>query len=309
MRDGRPLRNRVAGTMQAGAYDAPMLERGLHLPSALKANARFERLGSSSIPALIVHPTWEAGDRAPVLMWMHGRTARKEIDPGRYLRLMRSGIGVCAVDLPGHGDRFEAALQHPAHTLDLVLQMTDEIDELIDAMHGMDDLFDRERMAVGGMSAGGMATMARLCHDHPFVCAAVEASTGSWRHQLHREMFRGQMGPDIVDVNPMENLDDWREIPFLAIHSVGDAWVSYEGQRSFVEAVRGRYERPELVEMVADEVAGAPFEHAGFGKFASEAKDVLKDFLRRHLLGEGAAEGRNQAAERSNESARGDGRV
>jgi len=34
---------------------------------------------------------------------MHGRTANKELDPGRYLRLIRAGIAVCAIDLPGHG--------------------------------------------------------------------------------------------------------------------------------------------------------------------------------------------------------------
>lgn len=282
-----------------------MLERGLHLPSAFKAKTRFERLGASSIPSLLVHPDWDAGEAAPVLIWMHGRTARKEIDPGRYLRLMRAGIGVCAVDLPGHGDRFEAALQHPAHTLDLVLQMTDEIDELVDALEEM-GVFDPDRMAVGGMSAGGMATMARLCHDHPFVCAAVEASTGSWRHQLHREMFRGQMGADIADVNPIENLEEWREIPFLAIHSTGDAWVSFEGQTAFLDAVREHYHRPELVELVTYEDTGAPFEHAGFGKFASDAKDRLRDFLSRHLLGEGAGE---LPADHPSATVRRDGRI
>ena len=154
-----------------------MLERFTRLPSALQAAARWRRLGVSDIPAMIVHPDWEgaetaadsagpsggpsaapsaapagapSGGRPPVVIWMHGRTARKEIDPGRPLRLLRAGIGFCSVDLPGHGERYDAALQHPAHSLDLILQMIDEIDEIIDALRQM-GIFDPHRMGIGGM--------------------------------------------------------------------------------------------------------------------------------------------------------------
>src|SRR4029450_3068251 len=68
------------------------------LPSALRANARWLRLGPTpgNIPALITHPDWAPGHLAPVVIWMHGRTVNKELDPGRYLRWMRAtggGIG------------------------------------------------------------------------------------------------------------------------------------------------------------------------------------------------------------------------
>ena len=76
----------------------------------------------AGVPAVVVHPARDADpgdppapDAAPVptLIWMHGRTASKELDPGRYLRLAREGIGTIALDLPGHGGREDLAMQAP----------------------------------------------------------------------------------------------------------------------------------------------------------------------------------------------------
>lgn len=235
---------------------------------------------------MLVDPRDPDDDRTapvPAVLWMHGRTASKEIDPGRYLRLMRAGIGVCAVDLPGHGERFDAALQHPRHTLEVVHQMIDEIDELRDAMTSL-GWIDPDRLAIGGMSAGGMAALARMCRPHPFRCASVEATTGSWDHQRHREMFEGRPDAVITRSNPIEHLDTWREIPFQAFHSRLDMWVSFEGQQAFVEAMRARYDDAQLVDFVVYDSTGAPFEHAGFGRLASDAKNRQRDFFSRHLL-------------------------
>lgn len=231
---------------------------------------------------MLVHPDWEAGTPVPVLIWMHGRTARKEIDPGRFLRLMRSGIGACAIDLPGHGERYDEALQDPAATLDVVLRMIGEIDEVVDVL-GDIPVFDPERLVIGGMSAGGMVALARLCRKHPFVGATVEATTGSWEHQRHRAMFRSHEGDTISNVNPIENLAGWREIPVQAFHCVLDEWVGFDGQKLFLDTLRDRYERPELIELVSYEETGAPYEHAGFGRMASDAKNRQRDFLLRLL--------------------------
>jgi len=260
-----------------------MYDRSAPLPRALEARAHWQRLGASGIPALLVDPRDDDGPPPPVLIWMHGRTASKEIDPGRYLRLMRAGIGVCAVDLPGHGERFDAALQHPRHTLDLVHQMIEEIDEVSEALAAL-DRFDMKRLAIGGMSAGGMVALSRLCREHPFRCAAVEASSGSWAHQRHREMFEGRPAAEIAAADPIAHLDDWREIPLQAIHSRLDMWVPFDGQASFVEALRARYAQPEQIDFVIYDQTGAPFEHAGFGRLAADAKNRQRDFFTRHLV-------------------------
>ena len=83
------------------------------LPTSLKKQARPARL--AGVPSLLVHPDWARP--APFVLWMHGRTVDKELDPGRYLRWVRAGIGACAIDLPGHGERHEAAADEPSSTI------------------------------------------------------------------------------------------------------------------------------------------------------------------------------------------------
>jgi len=232
---------------------------------------------------MLVHPHWDAATPVPVVIWMHGRTVTKEVDPGRYLRWMRSGLGACAVDLPGHGERFDRDLQQPQRTWDVVRQMIDEIDELVDALTDM-NCFDRSRIAIGGMSAGGMATLARLCRPHPFQCASVEATSGSWQHQTDREMFQGTSRAQIDQFNPMANLDTWREIPLQAIHARHDQWMHYEGQHAFIETLRERYHDSSVIDWVVYDHTGAPNEHAGFGQHAADAKNRQRDFFKKYLL-------------------------
>ncbi len=254
-----------------------------HMPSALLAAARWERLGPHRIPVMLVHPEWELDKRVPVVLWMHGRTVNKELDPGRYLRWMRAGIGACAIDLPGHGERFDESLQQPERTFEVVEQMEREIDAVVEALAEIGS-FDVSRMGIGGMSGGGMAAIMRLTREHPFICASVEATTGSWVHQRHRAMFRDLPDEIFHRRNPMEHLEEWREIPFQAIHAKGDEWVAIEGQREFVGALREQYGDPTIVELIEYEHTGAPYEHAGFGKMAADAKNRQLDFLRTHLL-------------------------
>ena len=256
------------------------------LPTALRQTARWQRLGDSQIPAMLVHPARASGEPVPVVIWMHGRTVYKEIDPGRYLRWMRSGIAACAVDLPGHGERFDATLQQPQRTWTVVRQMIDEIDEIVDVLTDM-GWFDMTRVGIGGMSAGGMATLARLCADHPFQCASVEATSGSWQHQSDREMFHGMSRAEIDRFNPIANLHSWREIPVQALHNRHDQWVKYEGQHAFIEALREQYDDPSVIDFVVYEHSGAPNEHAGFGRYAADAKNRQREFYRGSLV-EGA---------------------
>ena len=79
-------------------------------------------------------------------------------------------------------------------------------------------------------------------------------------------------------------LDGWRPIPFQAFHTRADQWVGYDGQVRFVETLRARYPDSSLVELVTYESTGAPYEHAGFGRHAADAKNRQRDFLARWLL-------------------------
>lgn len=212
---------------------------------------------------------------------MHGRTANKEIDPGRFTRLLRAGIGVVSVDLPGHGERHDPRLTTGTTTLEVVERMVEEIDSVVQAALALGS-FDPDAIAIGGFSAGGMAVLVRLCRPHRFRAAIVEATTGDWSFQRHREMYDADR---VARLDPIAHLAAWRAIPLLILHAEADEWVDIEGQRSFVRALRERGVPPSMIEFHAFDRTGAPAEHIGFGRHAAAAKDLGTDFLARHLVG------------------------
>jgi dienelactone hydrolase len=270
-----------------------MLDRFKQFPQALSAQARNVRLGASGVPAMLAHPDWTTP--CPVVIWMHGRTATKELDPGRYLRWIRAGIAACAIDLPGHGERSEEGRQGPSATLGVLRQMIGEIDGVVSALaeSQWNGVFDTKRIGIGGMSLGGMATLRRLCDPHPFMCAAVECTTGNLRSMYGEKNDAARVAgkiaahghEDVARLSAMEHLESWRPIPMLVLHNELDRVIPIEGQRRFVEALRGRYAAlgvdPSLVEFRAFPQNGAPDEHAGFGKFGNDAKNTQVEFLKR----------------------------
>lgn len=266
-----------------------MVERFAQFPAALRARARSVRLGPHAIPALLAHPDWKSS--RPVAIWMHGRTVHKELDPGRYLRWIRAGIAACAIDLPGHGERLEPDLHSPSRVLDLVERGVAEVDGVLAALGDprFKGAFDLGRSALGGMSAGGMITMRRLCDPHPFSCAAVEAAAGWLTGLLNPggEPREGLPAGRLAALDPQQHLEGWRPVPLLALHSETDEMVPIGVQRVFLDRLRARYAAvgadPALVELRTWPQTGSPREHAGFGRFGNEAKNLQVEFLARHL--------------------------
>lgn len=273
-----------------------MSDRFTSMPSSLQRVATHAEL--AGVPALIAIP--EADRPCPLVVWMHGRTAHKELDPGRYLRWIRSGIAACSLDLPGHGQRLDDDLQKPDRTLDVLEQMLGELDSVLDALreHELAPSIDFDRLGIGGMSAGGMVALRRLCDEHPFRCGAVEATTG-WLGELYHPSLPDNPGrpwsvdhdPErIVPLDPIEHLEEWRQIPLLVLHTEADEMVPIAGQRVFVEKLREHYRAsgadPDLITMKTWPKTGAPSEHIGFGKMSNDAKNIQTDFFVEHLLGD-----------------------
>jgi dienelactone hydrolase len=268
-----------------------MLDRFKQFPAALASQVRSVRL-AGSIPALVAHPDWSTP--APVILWLHGRTANKELDPGRYLRWIRAGIAACAVDLPGHGERLDPAMQSPERSLDLIESGLAEVDTIVRAIADSEwaGALDMNRIGIGGMSAGGMITLRRLCNPHGFRCAAVEATTGNLALLYHPTTGRTWMVDHPVDriarLDPMQHLDSWSPVPLLAMHSEADRMIPVEGQRQFIEALRERYRdagaNPGLIEWMTWPTTGAPEEHIGFGRVSNDAKNAQTAFFNRWLF-------------------------
>lgn len=281
------------------------------MPRYLAERSRLERLGPTGVPALLAHPAWGPASEGPpardgprpLLLWMHGRTASKELDPGRYMRCLRAGIAVCAVDLPGHGERPDPALTGPEHTTDVVARMVAEIDGIVAALAepSWSQAFDPRRMAIGGMSAGGMVTLRRLCEPHPFVAAAVECTTG-WLSWLYFDDVRHAAGDTdpvpprwivpqprdrVTRIDAVDHLHTFEPLPILFLHAETDQVIPYRGLQRFIELLRTRYlfrtADESLIELKTWRDTGAPAEHAGFGRFGNDAKNAQLEFLSRQL--------------------------
>jgi alpha-beta hydrolase superfamily lysophospholipase len=264
------------------------------LPRSVSDRARFVRLGPDGVPALLAHPDWATP--SPFCLWLHGRTAAKEIDPGRYSRWLRAGIAVCAIDLPGHGKRDGPIRHEPIHTLAAIREAVGEIDGILGALENGESrgLFDPSRAAIGGMSMGGMVALRRLCEAHRFVCAAVEATTGNLKDlYFPPPEDRAEPWPvdhdraEVASIDPSEHLAGFEPIPLLVMHSEADRMIPWRVQARFIDRLRTHYEArglpASMVETRTWPDTGAPGEHIGFGRVSNDAKNIQTDFLARHL--------------------------
>lgn len=248
------------------------------LPSSLLAHTRLIALGG--VPALVAIPPEASSERpVPWLLWMHGRTVSKELDPGRYLRLLRAGIASVAVDLPGHGERLDPARQTAEAALAVIEQMAGEIDAVVAAARAVPEL-DADRIAIGGMSAGGMAALVRLCRPHRFAAAVGECTTGDL---LGQPQLTATDPERVRRLDPATHLDGWREIPCIFLHNRHDEVVSCAALERFVERLRARATDPATVRLHVYDRTGAPAEHAGFGRQTADAKSRVTAFLEETL--------------------------
>jgi len=247
------------------------------LPRSLKRHARWMHL--AGVPALLMHPELDLPAQRPLpfLLWLHGRTANKELDNSRYLRLLRAGIACVALDLPGHGEREEAAMQTSAHSMQVIERMLQELPAVLQDL-AAEKGFDLQRVAIGGMSLGGMIALARLCQPHHFCAALLEATTGDFTH-----LESAQHDPRRADaLEPARHLDRWQPTPVLALHAQYDDWIHIAWQREFMERL-SMVNGDMATELVVYPRTGAPHEHIGFGTFAAQSKDAGIAFLLRHL--------------------------
>ncbi|MFK7758480.1 MAG: alpha/beta hydrolase family protein [Phycisphaerales bacterium] len=262
-------------------------DRFKQLPKSLQAKSKHTTL-AGDVPALLVHPDFQTP--SPWVLWIHGRTVYKELDPGRYNRWVRAGIGAVAIDLPGHGERFTPGAQDPSQTIHTITQCIDEINPILQSIREL-GIFDMGNAGIGGMSAGGMVALRSLCNPNPFIGASVECTSGDlmglyfpqnrtadgpWRVHHDQEQVRA--------VDTKTHLQDLNPLPIMIMHNRGDEVVPYQLQSDFADTLRSHYRDhdadPGLIQCTEFENTGAIQEHSGFGKFASKAKDLQLEFLK-----------------------------
>jgi dienelactone hydrolase len=271
--------------------NAAVIERFTKLPASLAEKARTVRLRPGDIPALLCHPDWISP--APTMLWLHGRTAYKELDNGRYSRWLKQGIASVAIDLPGHGERMPEGSEGSPRTLETLAQAVHEIDQVVESLADpvWQGVFDLDRLGVGGMSLGGMATLRRLCDRHDFKAAAVECTTGDlwglYRPDGPRPWGQTFTQDQVRPLDALSHLATFKPLPLLALHCEADRIVPWALELGFLERLRDHYAargaNPNLVEWKTWPTTGAPEEHSGFGRHGNEAKNVQTEFLSRVL--------------------------
>jgi len=266
-------------------------DRFKQLPKSLQAKSKHHRLGEN-VPALIVHPDFDKPQQAlcPWVLWLHGRTVYKELDPGRYNRWVRAGIGAIAIDLPGHGERYVEDAHSPTQTVHNLTQCINEIPAILESITDL-KIFDMAKSAIGGMSAGGMITSRTLCNPHNFLGASLECTTGDlltlYFPESPSNSDLARVHHDRAEVQAIDtptHLQTFKPIPLLAMHNQADQIIPHDIQSNFIQTLRSHYTNhhanPDLIEFVTYENTGAIQEHAGFGLYAAQAKDQQLAFLK-----------------------------
>ncbi len=274
-------------------------DRFKQLPNSLQSKSKHMRL-AGNVPALIVHPDLDKPEQSPCpwVLWFHGRTVSKELDPGRYNRWVRAGIGSIAIDLPGHGERLTNDGHSPTKTIHNLTQAIKEIPAILDSIADL-QIFDMTQSAIGGMSAGGMIASRYLCNPkppHTLLGASLECTTGDLLGLYFPTVFppdRSKPGPwrthhnraEVQAIDTPTHLQTFKPIPLLAMHNKGDEVIPYELQANFIQTLRTHYENqnadPSQIDFITYENTGAPQEHAGFGQYAADAKNKQLAFLKK----------------------------
>ena len=166
------------------------------LPSAVRERAILTTLGPA--PALVVLPESASAPPSPALA---ARSASQQRDrPGRALRLFARRDRFIGVDLPGHGER--AVTRTKRSKARCRPSGNEPRTGRRACSHRRDLRVDPEQIAIGGMSAGGMAAAHRLVTPHPYRAMLMEASTGNWAAQAHRPMFSTPFARSVASPRP-----------------------------------------------------------------------------------------------------------
>ena len=178
------------------------------------------------------------------------------------------------MDLPGHGERAVDSYQTVEGTLQTILEMSEELDEVHAAIVG-NLRVDPEQIAIGGMSAGGMAAAHRLVTPHPYRAMLMEASTGNWAAQAHRPMFQ-PLSPEALQAHDPMAFGHLDPHPSVGPTQPFGRWIRFEGQCEFGSGTRST-DHP--VELQAYDQTGAPKNTLDSGNSAPKPRICAEIFF------------------------------
>jgi len=265
------------------SFAAPEL---IHYPTFDTADDGNRR----QIPAWFFRPPQQAGERAPVIVLVHGGPegqTRPYFHPLIQYFLQR-GYAILAPNVRG-STGYGKAYSH----LDDVEKRMDSVADLAFAARWLREQpgVDGERLVVFGGSYGGFMVLSALC-TYPDLWAAGANIVGissfvtflentSDYRRAHREAEYGSLDTDrefLESISPINHVDRI-EAPLIVIHGANDPRVPLSEAEQLVEALSGRGVSVEFI--VFDD------EGHGIAKLKNKlvAYPAIADFLDRVLGG------------------------
>ncbi len=199
-------------------------------------------------PALLVQA---AGGRRPLptVLWFHGFTVDALNELPKLERLAAAGLLAVGIDAAGHGRRrladFEQHFAGPREVTDqrffaLVAQTVGEVPAILDALCA-EGLADPTRLAVAGVSMGGLVTYGAVVADRRLRAAVALLGSPVWPLPGSPHLVPERFFPTAL----------------LSITAGNDESVPPVGARRFHEALEPRYvDAPERLRYL--ELAGEP---------------------------------------------------
>ncbi len=241
---------------------------------------------AGDVPVAWIEP--EGAGQRTLVIWLPGFSGTKEkMEP--YLRdLAAAGFVALAYDPYQHGERMVETLDElrarikgniRRHFWPILARTAEDVTQVID--WAVERLGVGERLGMGGISAGGDASVAAAALDHRIEAVAAGIATPDW---LRPGSFEPPGEPDAAARedyrrrNPLTNLDAYRHMPAITFQNGAlDRQVPPDGSVRFVDALRREIYAgcPERIEAVLHDGVAHAFEDAQWRRSLA--------WFRRHL--------------------------
>lgn len=200
-----------------------------------------------TIPVLEVIPKNHRNEALPLIIYYHGWQSTKELTLTQARQLARLNCRVILPDAMNHGERKRPVSKIPSHTFwESIHSNLLEFSYILSYLNER-RMIDKDKIAVGGVSMGGITTCALLTH-HPEIKAAA-CVMGSPKLVAYRERIakhvkeRAYHFPD-----DYQDLFSWHKAydlslhpdtlngrPFLIWHGFQDTVVPYDHVKEFMD--------------------------------------------------------------------------
>ena len=240
----------------------------------------------AGIEALHAFPAGKRNEPLPCVLFYHGFTSSKLVYSYFAVALAQAGFRVVMPDAPDHGARFSGNAEHRLRQFWQILQGNlEEFATLRDALLAR-NFIDRQRLAVGGASMGGMTALGIMAR-HPEVRCVASLMGSGYFTSLARTLF-----PPLTVTNADQQrefdaiiapLADWEVASRLAQVADRPLLLWHGEQDDVVPAAESYRLQQALQEQGLDAHLTWQWEAGVKHRITPQALDATTDFFSRYL--------------------------